>query len=134
MARSMSGFGRGVVAFALILAAVSLAPWVTQRTAHAAATQSTMTIVMAEEPDTLDPQKSDTAISDQILRYVGDPLIYLGIPTRRSITSRWFAPFAGTPGPMVESSSACRRCWPAFLCRSRKSRDASMLPAISSAR
>jgi peptide/nickel transport system substrate-binding protein len=77
MARSMSGFGRGVVAFALILATVSLAPWVTQRAAHAVATQSTMTIVMAEEPDTLDPQKSDTAVSDQILRYVGDPLIYL---------------------------------------------------------
>lgn len=45
--------------------------------AHAAAASSTMTIVITEEPDTLDPQKSDTAVSDEILRYVGDPLIYL---------------------------------------------------------
>ena len=38
---------------------------------------STMTIVTPEEPDTLDPQKSDTAVSDIILRYVGDPLVRL---------------------------------------------------------
>jgi peptide/nickel transport system substrate-binding protein len=36
-----------------------------------------MTIGISEEPDTLDPQKSDTAVSDIILRYVGDPLVRL---------------------------------------------------------
>ncbi|HWE64179.1 MAG TPA: ABC transporter substrate-binding protein [Chloroflexota bacterium] len=36
-----------------------------------------MTIVLAQEPDTLDPQKSDTAVSDIVLRYVGDPLVRL---------------------------------------------------------
>ena len=76
-ARSISRFRRGVLACTLILASSSLAAWATQRPAHAAAPRFTMTIVMAEEPDTLDPHKSDAAISDQILRYVGDPLIYL---------------------------------------------------------
>jgi len=44
---------------------------------RAAAGPSTMTIGIAQEPDTLDPQKSDTAVSDIILRYVGDPLVRL---------------------------------------------------------
>lgn len=35
----------------------------------------TWTIAVTEEPDTLDPHKSTTALSDTILRYVGDPLI-----------------------------------------------------------
>ena len=33
-------------------------------------------IAETEEPDTLDPQKSTAALSDAILRYVGDPLVY----------------------------------------------------------
>jgi peptide/nickel transport system substrate-binding protein len=53
-----------------------------------------MTIGISEEPDTLDPQKSDTAVSDIILRYVGDPLIRLapsgqyvpGLATKWSIS------------------------------------------------
>lgn len=53
-----------------------------------------MTIGISEEPDTLDPQKSDTAVSDIILRYVGDPLVRLapsgnyvpGLATKWSIS------------------------------------------------
>ncbi len=36
----------------------------------------TWTIAVTEEPDTLDAHKSTTALSDSILRYVGDPLIF----------------------------------------------------------
>jgi peptide/nickel transport system substrate-binding protein len=35
----------------------------------------TWTVAVTEEPDTLDAHKSTTALSDAILRYVGDPLI-----------------------------------------------------------
>lgn len=75
MSRSVSGSRRCLVAFALLV--VACAPWAAPRASHAVAAPSVMTIGIAQEPDTLDPQKSDTAVSDIILRYVGDPLVRL---------------------------------------------------------
>lgn len=62
---------------ALTLIAVGCTPWAASRPTHAATGPSVMTIGLSEEPDSLDPQKSDTAVSDIILRYVGDPLVRL---------------------------------------------------------
>jgi len=84
-----------VLVSTFLLAASSLTPWNRPIVTHAAPSASVMAIVLTEEPDSLDPQKSDTAVSDQILRYVGDPLIYLapngqyvpGLATHYSVSS-----------------------------------------------
>ncbi len=66
-----------VLVSTLLFITSALTPRTPSSTTHAASATTTMTIVLTEEPDSLDPQKSDTAVSDQVLRYVGDPLIYL---------------------------------------------------------
>jgi peptide/nickel transport system substrate-binding protein len=75
--RPRSPLAGAVLVSTFLLAASTLSPWNRPVTTHAAPSASTMSIVLTEEPDSLDPQKSDTAVSDEILRYVGDPLIYL---------------------------------------------------------
>src|SRR6185312_4439787 len=75
MSRSVLRVRRSLVALTLI--AVACTPWAAPRPSRAAANPSVMTIGISEEPDTLDPQKSDTAVSNIILRYVGDPLVRL---------------------------------------------------------
>ncbi|HEX7041189.1 MAG TPA: ABC transporter substrate-binding protein [Trueperaceae bacterium] len=51
----------------LVLAAVAALAWAQEG--------GTLTIVAAEEPDTLDPQKTSTAITGAIMRYAGDTLL-----------------------------------------------------------
>ncbi len=77
MSQSRSKACPGLAALALTLTTSLIAPWMAPHPTRAAAAPSVMTIMTPEEPDTLDPQKSSTAISDIILRYVGDPLVRL---------------------------------------------------------
>ncbi|HZS87690.1 MAG TPA: ABC transporter substrate-binding protein [Chloroflexota bacterium] len=74
---SVSGVRGRLFVGLFALSASVLTSWAMPRATRAATAPSVMTVVATEEPDTLDPQKSDTAVSDIILRYVGDPLIRL---------------------------------------------------------
>ena len=66
---------RRFVAVALGLAVIATACQSPQTPQAGGKVGGTWTIAVTEEPDTLDPHKSTTALSGAILRYVGDPLI-----------------------------------------------------------
>ena len=66
---------RSLSAFAIVLLVVLAACQAPAPQASASKVGGQWVVSVTEEPDTLDPHKSTTALSDTILRYVGDPLI-----------------------------------------------------------
>ncbi len=72
---SLPGYRRvALLAAALIVPAV--APWSAYRPVHAAGS-TTLTVAIAAEPDTLDPQVTGAAVTGQIDAYIGDSLVAL---------------------------------------------------------
>ncbi|HKI58484.1 MAG TPA: ABC transporter substrate-binding protein [Trueperaceae bacterium] len=69
MTRFRNSFRTYIGALAIVLVALGAA------SAWAQKVGGTVTIAVTEEPDTLDPQKTATAVTGTILRYIGDTLV-----------------------------------------------------------
>ncbi|GAC1398557.1 MAG: ABC transporter substrate-binding protein [Chloroflexota bacterium] len=89
-----NGIARSLAVGGTVLALCAVLPG--SRLSHAAPAavppSGTFVTVLGQEPPTLDPAKSSAAVTAQLLRYIGDPLLYLDLRNKKyvpGLATKW---------------------------------------------